>query len=153
MKTTTNALRLLSTLAGIVLLSVPLAVGAEPQSPVEPVPDRDVYHPGTEALGKNEMRVTACGTGMPNARPAQAADAGAVLRYSAERFLRGAGPHLDALELALTLDALALFLLAAARRRDGERRAASAARELVDELLLTAAARLVEDVPMAKHVP
>ena len=32
---------------------------AEPQSPVEPVKDRDVYHPGTEALGKDEMRVTA----------------------------------------------------------------------------------------------
>lgn len=33
---------------------------------------RDHYFPKTEQLGENEMRVTALGTGMPNARPAQA---------------------------------------------------------------------------------
>jgi ribonuclease Z len=36
-------------------------------------PDRYVYYPGTEALAKQEIRVTACGTGMPAARHAQAA--------------------------------------------------------------------------------
>jgi len=36
-------------------------------------PDRYVYYPGTEALGKKEIRVTACGTGMPAARHNQAA--------------------------------------------------------------------------------
>ena len=45
----------------------------KPQSPVEPVPDRDVYYPGSEALAPDEMRVTACGTGMPAARRGQAA--------------------------------------------------------------------------------
>ena len=32
---------------------------------------RDAYYPGTEALGPNEMRLTALGTGMPNLRPSQ----------------------------------------------------------------------------------
>ena len=36
-------------------------------------PDRYVYYPGTEALAQKEIRVTACGTGMPAARHAQAA--------------------------------------------------------------------------------
>ena len=34
--------------------------------------DRDAYYPGTETLAPDEMRVTACGTGMPNTRPKQA---------------------------------------------------------------------------------
>ena len=42
-------------------------------SPVKALPDRDVYFPGTEDLAPDEMRVVACGTGMPNARPRQAA--------------------------------------------------------------------------------
>jgi len=37
------------------------------------VPDRDTYFPGTERLDPNEMRITALGTGMPSARPKQAA--------------------------------------------------------------------------------
>ena len=43
------------------------------KTPVKAVQDRDTYYPGTEELAPNEMRVTACGTGMPNARPKQAA--------------------------------------------------------------------------------
>lgn len=42
-------------------------------SPVSALSNRDVYYPGTEDLAPDEMRVTACGTGMPNARPKQAA--------------------------------------------------------------------------------
>jgi len=34
---------------------------------------RNVYYPGTEKLGPNEIRVVALGTGMPNALPKQAA--------------------------------------------------------------------------------
>ena len=41
--------------------------GVKPASPVGPVAERDVYYPGSEALGPDEMRVVACGTGMPNA--------------------------------------------------------------------------------------
>jgi len=41
-------------------------------SPVKARP-RDAYFPNSEDLGPNEMRVIACGTGMPTARPSQAA--------------------------------------------------------------------------------
>jgi len=34
---------------------------------------RDAYFPNSEDLGPNEMRVIACGTGMPTSRPSQAA--------------------------------------------------------------------------------
>ena len=35
--------------------------------------EMDVYYPGTEELKTDEMRVVACGTGMPSPRPKQAA--------------------------------------------------------------------------------
>ncbi len=41
-------------------------------SPVNPR-DRDFYAPNSEALAPDEIRITACGTGMPTPRPAQAA--------------------------------------------------------------------------------
>ncbi len=34
-------------------------------SPTKPYPSQNVYYPGTEALAPDEMRVIACGTGMP----------------------------------------------------------------------------------------
>ena len=46
---------------------------ANTSSPVKALPDRDVYYPGSEDLDPDEMRIIACGTGMPNARPKQAA--------------------------------------------------------------------------------
>lgn len=42
-------------------------------SPTQPSPELDVYYPGTEALSPDEMRVIACGTGMPMPRLKQAA--------------------------------------------------------------------------------
>ena len=42
-------------------------------SPTKPYPDHEVYFPGTEELGPDEMRVIACGTGMPMPRLKQAA--------------------------------------------------------------------------------
>ena len=42
-------------------------------SPVKALAEHDAYFPGTEDIAPDEMRVTACGTGMPNARPKQAA--------------------------------------------------------------------------------
>jgi ribonuclease Z len=50
-----------------------LAAGGVVTDPAGVAPDRYVYYPGTEALDKKEIRVTACGTGMPAARHAQAA--------------------------------------------------------------------------------
>ena len=42
-------------------------------SPTKPHPDRGVYYPGTEELAPDEMRVIACGSGMPMPRLKQAA--------------------------------------------------------------------------------
>jgi len=42
-------------------------------SPTQPYPTREVYYPGTEALAPDEMRVIACGSGMPMPRLKQAA--------------------------------------------------------------------------------
>ncbi len=41
--------------------------------PTQPSPKLDVYYPGTEALDPDEMRVIACGSGMPMPRLKQAA--------------------------------------------------------------------------------
>jgi ribonuclease Z len=49
--------------------------------------ERDVYYPGTEDLAPDEMRVTACGTGMPNARPKQAAACWLVELGNGDKFL------------------------------------------------------------------
>jgi len=56
-------------------------------SPVNAVPDRDVYYPGSEELKPDEMRVIACGTGMPNARPKQAAACWLVELGNGDKFL------------------------------------------------------------------
>ncbi len=60
---------------------------AGPPSPVKAVTDREMYYPGSEDLGPNEMRVTACGTGMPNARPKQAAACWLVELGNGDKFL------------------------------------------------------------------
>ncbi len=56
-------------------------------SPVKPLSNRDVYYPGSEALSPDEMRVVACGTGMPNARPKQAAACWLVELGNGDKFL------------------------------------------------------------------
>jgi len=57
----------------LVLPAAVLAAGGVVKDPTGVAPDRYVYYPGTEPLAKKEIRVTACGTGMPAARHAQAA--------------------------------------------------------------------------------
>lgn len=49
------------------------AAGGVVKSATGTAPDRYVYYPGTEPLDKNEIRLIACGTGMPSARLGQAA--------------------------------------------------------------------------------
>ncbi len=53
--------------------------------------NRDVYYPGTEELAPDEMRVVALGTGMPNARPKQAAASFLVELGNGEKFIFDAG--------------------------------------------------------------
>jgi ribonuclease Z len=42
------------------------AAGGMVKGPNVVAPDRYVYYPGTEVLAKDEVRVIACGTGMPD---------------------------------------------------------------------------------------
>ncbi len=73
------------------LASVVSAISAPPASAVAALKDRDVYYPGSEALGPDEMRVVACGTGMPNARPKQAAACFLVELGNGDKFIFDAG--------------------------------------------------------------
>ena len=67
-------IRLITTFLFTIFLSSLAYAGAGPvKDPAGVAPDRYVYYPGSEALAKDEIRVTACGTGMPAARRGQAA--------------------------------------------------------------------------------
>jgi ribonuclease Z len=66
------------------------SASAQKISPVKPRP-RDAYFPNSEALGKNAMRVIACGTGMPTARPSQAAACFLVELGNGDKFIFDVG--------------------------------------------------------------
>ena len=53
-------------------ISAAEAAGGVVEGPNVIAPDRYVYYPGTEVLAKDEVRVIACGTGMPDQRRGQA---------------------------------------------------------------------------------
>jgi ribonuclease Z len=61
--------------------------GPEKWSPVKPYPSQAVYYPGTEALQPNEMRVIACGTGMPQPRLKQAGSCFLVELGNGDKFI------------------------------------------------------------------
>jgi len=61
--------------------------GAQDASPTAALADRDVYYPGSENLAPDEMRIIACGTGMPNARPKQAAACWIVELGNGDKFI------------------------------------------------------------------
>ncbi len=73
------------------------------QSSTGVVENRDTYFPGTEALDPDEMRVIACGTGMPNARPKQAAACWLVELGNGDKFIfdigTGSAERLSALKI------------------------------------------------------
>ncbi len=60
---------------------------AQGGSPTRALDDRDVYYPGSETRARDEMRVIACGTGMPNARPKQAAACWIVELGNGDKFV------------------------------------------------------------------
>jgi ribonuclease Z len=62
------------------------SVGAQDVSPTRAM-DRDYYVPNSEDLASNEMRVIACGTGMPTTRAAQAAACFLVELGNGDKFL------------------------------------------------------------------
>jgi len=61
--------------------------GGKVTSPTGIAPKRYVYYPGTEELGPDEIRVIACGTGMPTARRAQAAASWVVELGNGDKFI------------------------------------------------------------------
>ncbi len=56
-------------------------------SPTKPYPRQNVYYPGTEELKPDEMRVTACGTGMPMPRLKQAAASFLIELGNGDKFI------------------------------------------------------------------
>jgi ribonuclease Z len=78
----------------LLLVSVhSFAAGGKVTSPTAAAPDRYVYYPGTEELGPDEMRVLACGTGMPSARHGQAATCFLVELGNGDKFFFDIGAH------------------------------------------------------------
>jgi ribonuclease Z len=65
------------------------SIAAESSPKVSPVKARarDFYAPNSEDLGPNEMRLIACGTGMPTARPKQAASCWLLELGNGDKFL------------------------------------------------------------------
>lgn len=63
------------------------AAGGTVTDPRGVAPDRYAYYPGTEALAKDEIRVIACGTGMPSARRGQAATCFLVETGNGDKFI------------------------------------------------------------------
>ncbi len=81
--------------------SVVFAAGGVVDSPTGTAPDRYAYYPGTEALKKNEIRLIACGTGLPAARRDQAATCFLAELGNGDKFLfdigTGSMPNIAAL--------------------------------------------------------
>jgi ribonuclease Z len=78
---------------GIHIVGQVHAAGGQVTSPVKAAPDRYAYYPGTEELSADEMRVVACGTGMPSARHGQAATCFLVELGNGDKFLFDIGAH------------------------------------------------------------
>lgn len=77
-------------------------------SPTEPYPAQTVYYPGTEPLAPDEMRVIACGTGMPQPRLSQAAACFLVELGNGDKFIfdMGEGSFERIMALGIPLDQL-----------------------------------------------
>ena len=83
-------------LAGLTLsANLQVAEAQTKRSPTKAVPELDVYYPGSEDLAPDEMRIVALGTGMPSARPKQAAACFLVELGNGDKFLfdLGSGCH------------------------------------------------------------
>jgi ribonuclease Z len=65
--------------------------------------DRDFYTPNSEDLGPDEMRLIACGTGMPTARPKQAASCWLLELGNGDKFIfdvgTGSGERIAAMQI------------------------------------------------------
>jgi ribonuclease Z len=84
------------------------AAGGVVADPVGTAPDRYVYYPGTEPLDPDEIRVIACGTGMPAARRGQAASCFLVELGNGDKFFFdiGTGSMANVASLMIPMDFL-----------------------------------------------
>jgi len=100
-------MKLLRSIIGFVLCflfaSNLFAAGGKVDSATGTAPDRYIYYPGTEELGKNEIRLIALGTGMPAARRAQAATCWLVELGNGDKFLFDIGTGANANMAALMI--------------------------------------------------
>ncbi len=81
-------------LAGAVLTigaMILMGAGGTVKSPTGTAPDRYAYYPGTEELVKDEIRLIACGTGLPAARRDQAATCFLAELGNGDKFLFDVG--------------------------------------------------------------
>ncbi len=81
----------LSGVAATVGALVLLGAGGVVKSPTGSAPDRYAYYPGTEELHKDEIRLIACGTGLPAARRDQAATCFLAELGNGDKFLFDVG--------------------------------------------------------------
>jgi ribonuclease Z len=68
-----------------------IGAGGTVESPTGTAPDRYAYYPGTEDLDKDEIRLIACGTGLPAARRDQAATCWLAELGNGDKFLFDVG--------------------------------------------------------------
>jgi ribonuclease Z len=82
-----------------------LLVSAGPTKEISPVKarEREAYYPNSEDLASDEMRVIACGTGMPTTRAAQAAACFLVELGNGDKFIfdigSGSAERLSSLQI------------------------------------------------------
>jgi len=97
----TKTIALITLLASLAFNSELSAEDVRNWSPVEPFPSQTVYYPGSEALAPDEMRVIACGTGMPQPRLKQAGSCYLVELGNGDKFIfdmgKGSAERLAAL--------------------------------------------------------
>jgi ribonuclease Z len=93
---------------GFVITSNAFAAGGTVKDPKGTAPDRYVYYPGTEALKPDEIRLFACGTGLPAARRDQAATCWLVELGNGDKFLFdvGSGSMVNVAALMIPYDFL-----------------------------------------------
>jgi len=95
-------------MASTLLIGNAHAAGGKVTSPTGTAPDRYVYYPGTEALAKDEIRLFACGTGLPAARRDQAATCWLVETGNGDKFMFdiGTGSMVNVAALMIPYDFL-----------------------------------------------
>ena len=103
-----TALFTAAALALTVLVNDAQAAGGKVTSPTGTAPDRYVYYPGTEALAQDEIRLFACGTGLPAARRDQAATCWLVETGNGDKFMFdiGTGSMVNVAALMIPYDFL-----------------------------------------------